>query len=99
MMATSQHRYHSGKLLRLPAFSIVVLDRVYLDFVWLHNLSAKKVFFVTSLKKGINYLVVKRCKVIKAKGLTSDQTIILTGTKAEDCPIRFRRKGYRDQEI
>lgn len=87
-----------AKLLRLPAFSIVVLDRAYLDFAWLHKLSAKKVFFVTRLKKGINYRVVKRCKVIKAKGLTSDQTIILTGTKAEDCPIPLRRVGYRDQE-
>ena len=87
-----------AKLLRLPAFCIVVLDRAYLDFAWLHKLSAKKVFFVTRLKKGINYRVVKRCKVIKAKGLTSDQTIILTGTKAEDCPIPLRRVGYRDQE-
>ena len=87
-----------AKLLRLPAFSIVVLDRAYLDFAWLRKLSAKKVFFVTRLKKGINYRVVKRCKVINAKGLTSDQTIILTGTKAEDCPIPLRRVGYRDQE-
>jgi len=59
---------NSAKLLRLPAFSIVVLDRAYLDFAWLHKLSANKVFFVTRLKKGINYRVVKRCKVIKAKG-------------------------------
>jgi putative transposase len=87
-----------AKLLRLPAFSIVVLDRAYLDFGWLHKLSMKKVFFVTRLKKGINYRVVKRCKVIKAKGLTSDQTIILTGTKAGACPIPLRRVGYRDQE-
>jgi putative transposase len=87
-----------AKLLRLPAFSIVVLDRAYLDFNWLHKLTEKKVFFVTRLKKGINYRVLERRKVIKTKALTSDQTILLTGTKAENCPIQLRRVGYRDQE-
>ncbi|UCG12296.1 MAG: IS4 family transposase, partial [Deltaproteobacteria bacterium] len=87
-----------AKLLRLPAFSIVVMDRAYVDFAWLHKLNHKKVFFVTRLKRGINYRVVKRRKVIKTKGLTSDQTILLTGTKAKDCPIQLRRVGYRDAD-
>ncbi|UCG12566.1 MAG: transposase [Deltaproteobacteria bacterium] len=87
-----------ARLLRLPAFSIVVLDRAYLDFNWLHKLTAKKVFFVTRMKKGIKYRVIKRRKVIKTKGLTSDHTILLTGTKAEDCPIELRCVGYRDKE-
>ena len=87
-----------AKLLRLPAFSVVVLDRAYLDFTWLHKLNKRKVFFVAPLKKGINYRVVKRCKVIKSNGLASDQTIELTGTKAEDCHIQLRRLGCRDLE-
>lgn len=87
-----------AKLLKLPAFSIVVLDRAFLDFAWLYKLNKRKVFFVTRMKKRINYRVVKRRKVLKTKGLTSDQTIELTGTKAEDCPIRLRRVGYRDLE-
>lgn len=85
-----------AKLLRLPAFSIVVMDRAYLDFAWFHKLNHKKVFFVTRLKRRINYRVVKRRKVIKRKGLTSDQTIVFTGAKAKDCPIQLRRVGYRD---
>jgi len=87
-----------AKLLRLPAFSIVVMDRAFLDFAWLHKLTEKKVFFVTRLKRGIRYRVVQRRTVIKTKGLTSDQTIELTGSKAEDCPIQLRRVGYRDPE-
>jgi len=87
-----------AKLLRLPALSIVVMDRAYLDFTWLHKLTGKKVLFVTRLKRGINYRVVKRHRVIKAKGLTSDQTIQFTGAKAKDCPIQLRRIGYRDPE-
>jgi len=85
-----------ARLLKLPAFSIVVLDRAYLDFAWLRRLTEKKVFFVTRLKKGIKYRVIKRRKVIKGKDLTSDQTILLTGSKAADCPIQLRRVGYRD---
>jgi transposase len=82
-----------AKLLRLPAFSIVVLDRAFLDFAWLYKLNKRKVFFVTRMKKRINYRVVKRRKVLKTKGLTSDHTIELTGTKAKDCPIQLRRVG------
>lgn len=87
-----------AKLLRLPALSIVVMDRAYLDFAWLHKLTGKKIWFVTRLKRGINYRVVKRHRVIKSKGLTSDQTIRFTGSKAKDCPIQLRRIGYRDPE-
>ena len=34
--------------------------------------------------------------MLKAKGLTCDQTIQLTGTKAKNGPFRFRRIGYKD---
>ena len=34
--------------------------------------------------------------MLKTKGLTSDQTIELTGAKAKNCPIRLRRIGYKD---
>ena len=53
--------------LRFPALSIVVMDRAYLDFAWLHKLTGKQVLFVNRLKRGINYRVVKRHKVIKVK--------------------------------
>jgi putative transposase len=85
-----------AKILKLPAFSIVVMDRAFVDFGWFAKLTKKKVFFVTRLKKGIKYRVVRRSPVIKAKGITSDQTIELTGTKAQHCPIQLRRVGYRD---
>lgn len=34
--------------------------------------------------------------MLKYKGLTSDQTIVITGTKAGRCPIRLRRIVYCD---
>ena len=87
-----------ARVLKLPAYSIVVMDRAFLDFAWFHKLSKRKNCFVTRIKDGINYRVVKRRKVLKAKGLTSDQTIEFTGSKAHQCPIQLRRIGYRDPE-
>jgi hypothetical protein len=36
--------------------------------------------------------------VIKSKGLTSDQTIELTGAKSGNCTIALRRIGFKDAE-
>ena len=87
-----------ARLIKLPAYSIVAMDRAYLDFSWLAKLTKNKVFFVIRLKRGIKYRVLERRPVNKAKGLTSDQTIMFTGAKAAECPIRLRRIGYRDPE-
>jgi|MudIll2142460700_1097286.scaffolds.fasta_scaffold25175_4 putative transposase len=87
-----------AKLLTLPAFSIVVVDRAYVDFAWLYKLTQSNIFFVTRMKRGIKTRVVKRDPVLIAKGLTSDQTIELTGPKGKDCPTQLRRVGYRDGE-
>ena len=88
-----------GRMLSFPAGSIVAIDRGYTDFQWYNQLNNKGIFFVTRLKSNASYKVVKRHPVLKNKGLTSDQTIILTGIgAAKDCPIQLRRIGYRDQQ-
>lgn len=51
---------------------------------------------MTRQRRNAVYQVVERHAVLKAKGLSSDQTICLTGTKAREYPILLRRIGYRD---
>ena len=85
-----------ARALKLSPFSIVVIDLAYVDFKWFKKLDTREVFFVTRLKRGIKYKVADRRKVIRSKGVTSDQIIKLAGTKAPDCPIPLRRVGYRD---
>jgi DDE family transposase/uncharacterized protein DUF4372 len=88
-----------GRMLSFPAGSIIAIDRGYTDYQWYNQLSNKGIFFVTRLKSNASYKVVKRHPVLNNKGLTSDQTIILTGIgAAKDCPIQLRRIGYRDQK-
>jgi putative transposase len=92
---------HETKVLKsinLPKGSIVVEDRAYTDYQWFNNLQQNGIFFVTRQKKNAVYRVTERRRVNKNQGLSSDQTIILTGTKGFLCPQPLRRIGYRDPE-
>ena len=86
------------KSLNLPKGSIVVEDRAYTNYQWFNNLQQNGIFFVTRQKTNAVYRVTERRRVNKSQGLSSDQTIVLTGTKGLLCPQPLRRIGYRDPE-
>jgi len=92
------HDITAARALQLPKGSIVVMDRGYTDYAWYNQLNSKDIFFVTRLRKNARYRVTERRSVIKSKGLTSDQTIELTGAKAGNCTIPLRRIGFKDAE-
>ncbi|MGH7927084.1 MAG: IS4 family transposase [Candidatus Binatia bacterium] len=92
------HDVTAGRALTLPTGSIVVFDRGYTDYAWYKQLNDKGILFVTRQKRNARYRVTERRPVVKQKGLTCDQTIMLTGTQARDCPIPLRRIGYRDPD-
>jgi hypothetical protein len=95
----SKHEVNIGKLMDFPKGSIVVMDRGYTDFTWYKALTDKGIYFVTRLKKNANYRVVKRQKVNRKSGITSDQIIEFCGiNSSRKCPIQLRRIGYRDAE-
>jgi putative transposase len=92
---------HETKVLKsfnLPKGSIVVEDRAYTDYQWFNNLQQNGIFFVTRQKTNAVYRVTERRRINKSQGLSSDQTIVLTGTKGLLCPQPLRRIGYRDPE-
>ncbi|MFC1895361.1 IS4 family transposase [Thermodesulfobacteriota bacterium] len=84
-----------ARTLSLPARSIMVVNRAFVDFVWFAQWHRNRQFFVTRMKNNIHYKVVERRSVRKSSGITSDQIISLTGAKAASCPIALRRVGYR----
>ena len=90
------HDLSAARAVSLPRGSIVVMDRGYNDYAWYNQLNNNDIYFVTRLKTNARYRVIERRAVLKTKGLTSDQTIELTGAKAKNCPIRLRRIGYKD---
>jgi len=89
----------AGRILSFPSGSIVACDRGYTDYRWYKQLTNQGIFFVSRLKSNAKYAVLKRRKVSRKQGLSSDQTIQFIGVKAKkDCPISLRRIGYRDPE-
>ena len=76
--------------------SILTFDRGYIDYHWFDQLHEQGVFFVTRMRKNTRYTVRERRRVDKSKGLTCDQTIRMSGSKADCLSIPLRRIGYRD---
>lgn len=82
-----------------PAGSVVVFDRAYLDFQWLAQLQAGGVTFVTRLKRGVRYRVLRDHDVKVQTGMLSDQTIELSSARGRKAyPDRLRRIRYWDRE-
>jgi hypothetical protein len=92
------HEVTAARCLWLPAGSIAVFDRAFTDYDFFASFQHKKLFFVTRQKKNALYKAIKRHPVNKKQGLTSDQTMVLTGVKSDLCPYPLRRIGYRDPE-
>jgi putative transposase len=83
-----------ARTLDLPAGSVVVFDRGYIEYKFFKQLMGKKIRFVTRYRKDIRFTVLERRAVDRQSGLTSDQTIRLQGKHQ----LVLRRVGYRDAE-
>ena len=92
------HETKVATSINLAKGSIVVEDRAYTDYKWFCQLQEKGIFFVTRQKTNAVYKVSERRQVNKKQGLSSDQTIVLTGPKGRLCSHPLRRVGYRDPE-
>jgi putative transposase len=92
------HEVNVGKQLSLPKGSIIVFDRGYTDYSFYNALNSKGIWFVTRQKRNATHRVIARRSVRKTTGLTSDQTVQIIGSKADQCPTPLRRIGYRDPE-
>ncbi len=60
--------------------------------------SVQKIFVVTRQKSNARYRVLERRSINAALGLVSDETILLTGAKARECPKPLRRIVYQVPE-
>jgi Transposase DDE domain/Domain of unknown function (DUF4372) len=84
--------------LHLPAGSIVVLDRGYIDFARLHGLSMRGISFVVRAKANVHWRCVQAHPVDRARGVRADQTIQLCGARARHhYPKALRRVRFVDE--
>ena len=89
----------AGRTLNVAKGSIVVFDKGYTDYQWFKQLDNKGIYFITRVRRNAIWRVEARRPVDRSKGLTSDQTITLTGIKPQKLGLPpLRRVGYHDPE-
>jgi hypothetical protein len=95
-------KVHDVRLLNaisLPAGSILVVDRGYLDFERLFALHRQQIGLVIRAKDNLRSTWVASRKVDTQTGLRADQTILLATPKSKlGYPERLRRVSFRDPE-
>lgn len=88
-----------GRMLDFSRGSIVVFDKGYTDYKWFKHLTDRGIFFVTRIRKNAIWRIEVRHPVDRTTGVTSDQSITLTGVKPQKLGMPLlRRIGYRDAE-
>lgn len=68
--------------------SILLVDRAYIDFMWLYSLTKSKLFFVTRAKSNMSYTITGQHSVPLKKNIVSDYSIRLNDHK--DYPEELR---------
>jgi hypothetical protein len=73
------HEINVARTLELPSGAILVIDRGYVDYLWLDQLDANGVFFVTRLKDNAVFSV--EAKLSAPKGcILADEVILVPGS-------------------
>ena len=93
------HEINPARTLSFDTGTIVAMDRAYNDYKLFSQWTEEGVFFVTRAKENAVYEMVE-CRDVPQRGnVLQDETIRLTGVKAEEkCPHPIRRIVVWDQE-
>ncbi len=93
------HDVNTLDILPIEPGAFYIMDRGYLDFTRLFNISQKGAFFVTRTKSNTQLKRRYSRPVDKATGLRCDQTVNLTGNLArKDYPASLRLVRFFDAE-
>lgn len=93
------HEVNPARTLSFAPGTIVAMDRAYNDYKLFAQWTGDGVFFVTRAKDNIVYEVIERREVPQRGNVLSDETLSLTGAKAEEkCPHPLRRVVVWDEE-
>ncbi len=93
------HDVHLLDRLAFEAGAFYVMDRGYLDFRRLHNITLASAFFVTRAKSNFVFNRLHSLEVDKSTGVLSDQIITLSGFYSrQGYPEKLRRVRFLDTE-
>lgn len=98
VMVLTEGRKHDVKVARRIPFApgtLLIMDRGYVDFSWMWDLTQQGVWFVTRMKKGCRHKVRECRNTDRTQGILADQTIRL---KSQEYEGKLRKVSYRDPE-
>jgi hypothetical protein len=77
------HEIRVARTLKLPAGSIVAMDRGYNDYRLFGQWTQAGIWFVTKVKSNTLYEVEEKRRALPERNILSDEIIRLTGQEAE----------------
>jgi hypothetical protein len=86
-----------ARQLAFQAGTILVMDRSYIDYAWLHRLGTQGVYFVTRMKADMKYKVVRKRPGPRRGSIRRDEEIVIHSAKY-GLQLRLRRVVLWDQE-
>ena len=93
------HEVSTLDFIPLEPGAFYVMDRGYLDYARLYDLSRMSAFFVIRAKSNLKSRRLYSHPVDRSTGLICDQSVMLTGFyQAKDYPEKLRRVKYYDTE-
>jgi hypothetical protein len=93
------HDIQVGKTLQFDPGDLLIFDRGYIDYAWLHTLHQKGVWFVTRLKSNACFEVIETLGNPAPERVLTDQIISLNSEHGlHSYPGHLRRVHYRDPE-
>lgn len=90
-----KHDVTVARKMTFPGGSLLIMDRGYVDFEWMWELTQRGVHFVTRMKKNCRHKVLECRKTDRTQGLLCDQVIRLKGKGYEG---KLRKVSYRDPQ-
>jgi transposase len=85
----------AAKGIRFAPGTILIMDRGYVDFKWMWELSQQGICFVTRMKKKCKFKVRSWKKMNRTQGLIADQIVRLKNDGYEG---KIRKVSYKDPE-
>lgn len=95
------HDIRVARAVKLPAGSVLAVDRAYIDYEWFRRLGERGIWFVTRLKTSTEYLITNSRPLGNCRGnVVSDQEILLikVGHRTKFEPLPMRRVVVIDQK-
>jgi hypothetical protein len=89
------HDVKAARKIPFAAGTLLIMDRGYVDFKWMWELTQQGVYFVTRMKKKCVHKVRECRKTNRTQGILADQTVRLKSRKYEG---KIRKVSYRDPE-